>query len=215
MKYIIMAGGNYNTETPKQLSKVNGEVLIERTIRLLKENGINDIYITTNNKRFDYLDATILKHENKFECKDGKKVKGYWLDAFYPSEEAITYLYGDVYYSPEAIKTIVETKTDGILFFASKKVNRPDYFKGWQEPFAFKVVNQKKFRYYIDYCKSEYEKGHCNREPISWELYRVINGYGINEHIMRKNFIAIDDYTTDIDTPGDIKKLEGILLNYQ
>ena len=38
MKYIIMCGGKYDEfEKPKQLLEVNGEVIVERTIRLLKE----------------------------------------------------------------------------------------------------------------------------------------------------------------------------------
>ena len=39
MKYILMCGGNYKDkfEIPKQLLEVNGEKLVERTIRLLKE----------------------------------------------------------------------------------------------------------------------------------------------------------------------------------
>ena len=35
MKYIIMCGGKYRGfETPKQLLKVNDEIIVERTIRL-------------------------------------------------------------------------------------------------------------------------------------------------------------------------------------
>ena len=50
MKYIIMAGGNYKEfETPKQLLKVKGERLIDRTIRLLKENNVDDIAMSSNN----------------------------------------------------------------------------------------------------------------------------------------------------------------------
>ena len=65
MKYIIMAGGSYNKfEIPKQLLKINGEVIIERTIRLLRENGINDIAVNTNNPAFDYLDIEILHDED-------------------------------------------------------------------------------------------------------------------------------------------------------
>ena len=60
MKYILMCGGNYpKFEVPRQLLKVNGEVLIERTIRLLRENGITDIAISTNNKAFDYLEGIL------------------------------------------------------------------------------------------------------------------------------------------------------------
>ena len=36
-----MAGGEYKDfETPKQLTIINGERLVDRTIRLLKKNGI-------------------------------------------------------------------------------------------------------------------------------------------------------------------------------
>ena len=47
MKYIILAySNNPGFEVPRQLTKINGERLVERTIRLLKENGVNDILIT-------------------------------------------------------------------------------------------------------------------------------------------------------------------------
>ena len=41
-----MAGGTYEKfkdMPPKHLTEINGEKIIERTIRLLKENGIKDI----------------------------------------------------------------------------------------------------------------------------------------------------------------------------
>lgn len=212
MKYVIMCGGTYNDwETPRQLSIVKGEILIERTIRLLKENGITDIAITSNDKRFDNFGVERIEHKNDFECNGSKKIKGYWVDAFLPSEQPITYLYGDVYYSEQAIKTIIETPTDDVLFFASRYIYHKGYSRLWEEPFAFKVVNQKRFRKCIDICKQKSDKGLTNREPISWELYRVLNGYNINRHIIDKNFIAIDDYTVDIDCPEDINNLEAVL----
>ena len=208
-----MCGGEYKDfDIPKHLSIVKGERIIDRTIRLLRENGIKDIYISTNNPAFDYLwDIPKLKHHNNFTLEKGKSISGFWLDAFYPSNNPVTYLYGDVYYSDDAIKTIVRTNTDYILFFASRNIRRKDYFKEWEEPFAFKVTNQVKFREYINKAKQLFLDGYCNREPISWELYRIINGYDINQHIIGTNFVAIDDYTTDIDTIEDIKKLEEIL----
>lgn len=97
MKYIIMAGGNYKDkfETPKQLLKVNGEVLIERTIRLLKENGIEDIAISTNNPAFDYIDVEKLRHKNDYIHDDEerhKKSEKSWLNAYYPMKEPACYL---------------------------------------------------------------------------------------------------------------------------
>lgn len=212
MKYIIMCGGNYkNWETPRHLSKINGEILVARTIRLLKENGIEDIAITSKDKRFDNFGVPRLEHENNFECEGKKVIKGYWVDAFYPTEEPVTYLYGDVYYSENCIKTIINTKTDDVLFFASTIPCRKDYFKMWEEPFAFKVVNQKRFRSAIELCKCLKDKGKTNRDPISWELYRVLNDIDINKHRIRGGFIAINDVSTDLDYIEDKTQLEEIL----
>ena len=215
MKYIIMCGGKYNWfTTPKQLKEVNGEPLVKRTIRLLKQNGIEDIAISSTDTRFDNLGVPRLEHNNTFEVikEDGKdKIKGYWVDAFYPSEDPICYLYGDVFYTNECIKTIINTQTEDILFFASTKVCREDYFKQWEEPFAFKVVNQKRFKEAIQICKRKRDNGETKREPISWEVYRVLNGIPINKHRITTGFIPINDMSTDIDNENDIIELEKII----
>lgn len=212
MKYIIMCGGTYTyMKTPKQLLKVKGERLVERTIRLLRENGIDNIFISSNDKRFDNLGIVRLEHENNYTLTPEGNT-GYWLSAFFPTDEECTYLFGDVYYSDEAIKTIINAKTDTVLFFGSKNYkDNPLYFKEWEEPFAYKVVNQHIFRCCIEVCKEFKDKGLTNREPVSWELYRVLEGYDINTHIIGENYIAIDDYTTDIDKIEDIKELEKLL----
>ena len=50
MFYIIMCGGTYKKwETPRQLTKVCGEPIVARTIRLLREQGVDDIAISSNN----------------------------------------------------------------------------------------------------------------------------------------------------------------------
>ena len=212
MKYIIMCGGKYDWwEAPKHLTKVNGEPLVQRTIRLLKENGIEDIAISSTDNRFDNFGVPRIEHANNFEVKDGKKISGYWVDAFFPTDEPVTYLFGDVYYSRACIKTIIDTPTDDILFFASTIPCRPDYFKQWEEPFAFKVINQERFKRGIAVCKKKVDRGETNREPISWELYRVLNGININLHRIRGGFIAINDISTDVDCEDDARQLEEII----
>lgn len=210
MKYIIMCGGDYGTTEPRQFLKIKGERLIDRTIRLLKENSVEEIYISSLDKRFDNLGAIRIEHNNNYkDTNDG--IKGYWLDAYYPSYEPVCYLYGDVYYSDKAIKTIVEAETKETLLFGSYELDRPDNFKGYQEPFAFKVVNQEKFKEAIKLCKEYKDKKIVNREPITWEVYRVLHGYGVNNHRINEDYIKIDDYTTDIDEPEDKERLEEIL----
>ena len=82
-----MCGGDYKAfKTPKQLSLVKGERVVDRTIRLLKENNVNEIFISSNNPMFDMCNVPRLEHQNNFIENKGQ-CKGYWLDAFYPIEE--------------------------------------------------------------------------------------------------------------------------------
>lgn len=216
MKYVIMCGGKYHYwKYPKQLSMINGETLIERTIRLLKEAGVKkeDICITASAELADILleqapSVKILMHYDPFESFSSTKSTGYWVDCFPIYMTPTTYLMGDVVFSPEAIKTIVETKTDDIEFFASAPPFAQEYSKEWAEPFAFKVVNQAKFQYSIHRVKWMCDAHAFKRHPIAWELWQVIKGTPINV-IDYTNYTAINDYTCDVDKPADIYHFEG------
>lgn len=220
MRYCIMCDGVYKYwKYPKHLSKINGETLIERTVRLLKENGVDsaDIYITASEelknilmdtKYFPKLPAKIHRKHNSYVVSVPDKFTGSWADCFTGYLEPTTFLMGDVVFSPEAIKKIVETDTDDIEFFASAPPFAPNYCKKWAEPFAFKVVDywhlrQAKFLFEL------YDRqGKFNRKPIAWEFWQVVKGTELNK-IDYTNYIQINDYTCDIDKPEDIRKFEG------
>lgn len=207
MKVIIMCGGEYKEfETPKHLSVVKGERLVDRTIRLLKENGITDISISSNNPIFDSCGVPRLEHINTYE-HSGNGQKGYWLDAYYPVEEPVIYIYGDVYFTDNAIKTIVNYKSnDNILFGTSDAKNK--YHQNWGEPFAYMVNDYAKFFKGIEDVKRLQDKGLTNRMPVTWELYRYLNGLDVNvQRVLDKTYVCIDDGTMDIDHPEDIKTL--------
>lgn len=210
-KYIIMAGGKYEKwgEVSKHLVEIKGEPLVARTIRLLRENGVKDIAISTNNPGFEQFGVPVLKHQNDYSLQI-ETSQGNWLDAFYPTTDPVCYLMGDVVFSPYAIKTIVETETDDIQFFASAEPLAPEYPKRWAEPFAFKVASHDKFWKNIERAL-EYEKlGMFYRQPVSWELWQLIKHTPINR-IDYSNYCAINDYTCDIDSPEDIKLFEGLI----
>lgn len=213
-KYIIMCGGNYkHWETPRHLSVVNGEELVARTIRLLKENGINDISISTNNPVFEKFGVPILQHNNHYDCKWHDIEDGYWFNCFYPTDEPVCYIFGDVYFSDDAIKKIVKAETDDIEFFGSKPPFTKDYIKDHEEPFALKVANQKHLKEAIKKVKVLDKQGKFWRKPIMWELWTVIK----NAPLQKKkgefpvDYIVINDYTCDIDWKEDIAKIEKIL----
>lgn len=204
MKYIIMCGGQYDKFTmPKQFIRVKGEALIFRTIRLLKENGIKDINISSTDQRFKLCGVPVLVHENNFRSKVDGTCEGYWLDAFYPTDEPVTYIFGDVYFSDYAIKQIIQ-KVDGNVLCGNGYAKN-EYHLNWGEPFAYIVNDQKTFREGIDAVKKMFDEGKVKRHPIVWELYRYLNGFDINtQWINDDTYICIDDGTNDIDAPWEV-----------
>lgn len=190
-----MCGGRYGDGIPKQLIKVMGERIVERTARLLRAYGVEDIAISTNNPIFHCTGIPILKHDNDFVW--GKNTHS-WLKAFYPMTEPVCYIFGDVYFSEEAIKTIVQTETESVEFFASSPPFGERYIKNWAEPFAFKVKNTKFFFEKVEECHRYDLEGRFHREAISWELWQVIKNTTL-DRINYYNYTAINDYTCDID----------------
>ena len=116
---------------------------------------------------------------------------------------------GDVVFSRNAIKKIIETKTDDVAFFASAPPFSFQYIKPYAEPFAFKVVNQKHFRKAIEFVKANESTGIFERRPIAWELWQVIKGTPINQILT--NYTVINDFTCDIDRPRDALMIEPVM----
>lgn len=206
MKYIIMCGGEYAMwDKPKHLIEVNGEPIVARTIRLLKEQGITDIAISSNNPLFEQFGVPVLKHDNDYYSRGYNDNDGSWCSAFYPTDRPTCYIFGDVIFSPNAIKTIVETETDDIMLFGSKAPFAPEYPKSYREPFAFKVANTRHLKQTIVRVKQLDALHKFKRRPIAWELWTVIKGTNIRKIDM--SYAAINDYTCDIDSPDEIEKV--------
>ena len=202
-----MCGGVYDDfETPKQLSVIKGETLLERTIRLLKENGVDDILISSNNRLFEKY-GTVIYHENSYKVINGK-VEGYWLDAYYPTDNPCIYLHGDVYYSEDAIKKIINYNACYNTFIGNEIARNKEH-KNWGEPFGWIVVDQKSFKDGIAKTKKLQDEGKLERGyAISWELYRVLNKLDPNkQYIYDNTYLSIDDETIDIDAPFQIEEL--------
>lgn len=200
-----MCGSSHNPL--RHLSLINGETLIERTVRLLIEAGVDkrDIRIAPS---FDIKDEIIKRKLPAGLLMYNHNKTGLWCDCFYPMCCPCTYIFGDVVFSPNAIKKIVETDTEDVEFFASAPPFSKQYSKKWAEPFAFKVVDFDHLIYAIDKVHTLYDDGAFNREPIAWELWQVIRNTKINK-IDYTNYTVINDYTCDIDELDDILKFEG------
>ena len=176
-------------------------------------DGVEDIAISTNNDAFSSCGVPLLKNENnKWDDKvKDKEKRGYWLDAYYPYEDSCVYIYGDVFFTEEAISKIVETanneKEKNILFGSALALNK--LHKNWGEPFAYIVNDMPTFRAGIEAVKKLQDDGKLIREAITWELYRYLNNLDVNIHeVSEDTFYVIDDATDDLDS---IEKVELIL----
>lgn len=193
MKYIIMADGkgtrwnNYDNHS-KHLCVINGETIIGRTVRLLNEMGVNNVIITSHNPDMEFEGA--VRYEPKNNNEEIDRFTYEFLD------EEVTFLYGDTYYNEDALRKIVETKTDDILFFATST-----------SIVGVKVINHVQFKQYIDYIKEQQIVGK------GWTVYQLSNGLPIGSKEPRENLIAVSEETFDIDSPSEYKSLKKIYDN--
>lgn len=206
-----MCGGTYkHWETPRQLTKIYGEEIVARTIRLLKECGVKDIAISSNNPLFEGFGVPVLKHNNPFVVNENfKTIEGDWFYALYPTNEPTCYLFGDVVFSPEAIKTIVETEVDDIQLFASAKPFAENYIKPHEEPFALKVMKPEHLKEAIEKARELNKENKFWRQPMVWELFTVIKNapLQVKRNQYTTDYFVINDYTCDIDRKEDINKI--------
>lgn len=204
MKFILLCGSNHKKikGMPRQLVNIGGERVLDRTIRLLKQNGVTDISITATDNAFNDCGVPVINYQSVDNANT-------WVNCFYPTDEPVTYIFGDVFFSPDAIKKIVETKTESVEFFGSAPPFDSRYSKKWAEPFAFKVVDTNYFKQCIAKVKKLKAQGKFKRDPIAWEMWQVVKNTPLN-YIYYGNYTAINDYTCDIDEEKDIAAFEKI-----
>lgn len=218
MQYIIMCGGTYQpfvTEF-RPFIKINGERLVDRTIRLLRELGINDIAVSVplDCNLMDDLDVEVLKIQNDFGFKtEYSTFMGSYADAFYITDEPVCYLMGDVFYSKAALKTIIDKDTDDILFFATHEPFAEGYPKSYCEQLAFKVVNQDHLHQALKQFREYENMGRVNwpfcRSPLLWEIYQLCAGLPVNNIIIESPiFVGVHDFASDVDYDFEIPELE-------
>jgi hypothetical protein len=204
---IIIAAGegtrwNNYLGIPKHLISIDGETLIERTVSLLRKYSIDDIYVVSNT---DYQIANTKWYKPKLN-KDN-----YDADKFLSSIElcnksgrTIT-LFGDVFFTEDAIKTIVADSSEWAVFGRHSKssiTGKPD---GEIFAHSFLYTALPKHIEMLHYIIQLYKEKIIKR-CIGWEHYRAYSGAtkeDVGKHIKYNTFVEIDDWTEDFDWPID------------
>ena len=149
------------------------------------------------------------------------------MRAYYPVNEPVCYLHGDVYFSDEAIKTIIKTKVKDTMFFCTADKQDIPYkdirCAGGREPLAYKVENYKLFRNAVDDLMRTIDEGKFKNafcSPIAWTVYRYLNGLDLAYNAKwyddwnsifdsKGDYIIINDYTNDVDDIKDVARIEN------
>jgi len=141
----------YGTSYPKHLETILGEPNYKRTIRLLNENGINDVVISVsdeNEHHFDYSNKII--GSNKREIDRFRNIRNYF------DNESLM-LYGDVVYHEKDMKILLNNLKGEIQFFGGS-----DFV--YQEIFGIYVSDKNKFYNAVDNVSYFFERNLIERE---------------------------------------------------
>lgn len=217
MFIVVMAAGKssrWSHDTPKQMAEVDGEPILHRTIRLLKlrhygcRNFQSDtckgcvhyiggrcthlshghLFVTVRHSlQFGPLNANVIIYNEK----NGNELE---IDRFYKFNDyngQIVYLYGDVYYTENAIDKILGE--EGVFF--GRRGGSSNTGKRWPEIFAIKGKHSE-IQKHVGVVRNLFVKRKISR-CIGWEVYSQY--YKLNK-IDVKHLVDINDGTDDFDS---------------
>lgn len=145
MKVIIIAAGSatrlgeQTKETPKGLLDINGKSILERQIDVLRNNGLNQIFIVTgpNSEKFNFDDVQYVK-DLEFQKHD---VLLSLMAAKNELNEDVITTYSDIIFDDQIIQQVKNSKADiGIvtdLDWEQKYENRTEHPKSQADNVVF------------------------------------------------------------------------------
>lgn len=190
MRYVIMADGkgnrwNNHNDIPKHLISFEGETLLARTVRLLLERDREaEIFITSHDERYEVKGA--IRYEPRNNVLE--------IDRF--TEELIQdhmcFLYGDTFYSEEAMDCILNTAVEDLMFFGNER-----------SIVAIMIRDGELFRSHVQHVRKLFLAGEIT-SCKGWQVYQSYAKLPYTTKQMGRNYIFIKDETRDFNTPEDL-----------
>lgn len=208
MKYYILANGegtrwgNYKG-VPKQLIEIDGETILHRMIRLLRENDVpkEDIFICGP---FEDEDAITIQTKSPTKREVFEEIANLAQGPF-------TILYGDCYYTSPCMYRITHDPINKFDEFICSTGN-PNTGCPWCEGYAHRCVDW-------EWWRDQMHELNTNTEKISlykdWYIHFWLLGYKDGEEMNRfpkpgeydqEHDVKWCDETDDFDYPSDLDK---------
>lgn len=194
---------------PKHLIEIDGESLLQRTVRLAKQYGADDIFIIA--KRDDdpnyHINGVTTLAANlspaHFDVDKFRSSTNWWN-----TECGTRILFGDVYFTEDAMRQIMNPELDGWRWFCrmgKSTVTGHKYGEGFAAGFCARDID--KIMHAMD-AVADLRRRDVLVRAAGWELARYMAGARnaeLRRHIRYDSFVEVDDETDDFDTPGDYK----------
>lgn len=164
---------------------VSGETLLERTVRLVhKFDNTAEVIITSHDTSVNVPGAS--RYEPKNNVLE--------IDRFTAEliGDDMCFLYGDVLYSEDAIKTVIAHRGQRpLLFFGSEK-----------SICAVLVGDGELFRSLYLEVRRRFVEGEI-AECKGWQVYHLYAGLPLSGRGIGESFVILDSFTRDFNTPED------------
>lgn len=206
MRWFILANGegtrwgNY-LGVDKQLITFNNETLLQRMVRILKENGQDDIWIIGKyevegaKNYIPNFTSRIPKYEIMKELWEG-------IDKF-------VLLYGDCYYTDEIIKDIISNPNEKKWLHWTSQYGNQFTGKPYAEGYAHRVTDVKYWENKCNEFNAKLDSGEIDQNAflLDWVFCRYLVGlddiYTHNGELLKPNEVDWCDFTDDFDYPVD------------
>lgn len=190
-RVLIMAAGP-KKEWKRHEEEIGGETLLARTVRILREQGFDDIFISRRMEDMRGVPALPVRYvSNEYDGND--------LGCMYGvrTMNAEVYLFGDVYYTEKAIVQIMTGRTEFYGRSGKSAVKR------YGEMFAVKATP--KLIQTLERMWREYQSG-SRKRLWSWDLLGEMQGKNFYTHGATGVMTEINDGTEDFDKPEELEK---------
>ena len=213
-RVVIMAGGQESRwrgylGTHKHLAQLDGERLIDRTVRLIHERIDADIHIVAFYPEYEVAGTTRVQPiplDQQNELTGGTVSSApHWS----PLGRTVV-LFGDVYFTDAALDTICHFNGRRCTFFGRNRVSA--LTGAGRNIFGFTLLPEHiaVLREAIEVMKAACARGDTNRCK-AWEVYGYLHDIPPKSRMVAGDFVDIDDWTEDIDTADDYERLKDRL----
>jgi len=195
MNVIIMAQGQATRFPGKHFAQVNGEPIIQRTVRMLRElsRGCVVTVVAAATDEFKSLGCLLYTQQDP---GDGLMTGLYNTRHLWGAEDTVILL-GDVVFSRSALEQILTSDRRLALFGRTGR----NHFTGCAHSEIFALL--------IRGLAARVQDAIATRELRIFSDGRL---WGLKHHLSeRAEWVEIDDWTDDVDTPEDLKGVQGAL----